>query len=156
MVKGLLVVVGMVFAMSARSGERDPFVGTWKLNPAKSQFDPNHRPLEGTMTFEVDPDGGYVLNAEGTKEGGQKVKEQPQRFLVDGQPRSLPGMPALSAVATKPDANTIRTEARRQDGSVVGSATYAVSADGRSLKATVTGIDGQLRSFTQVTVWDRQ
>ena len=156
MVKGILAMAVMVFAMSARARAEDAFVGTWKLNLAKSQFDPNHRPLDGTMTFEVGPDGSYLMTAEGTKEGGEKVKEHPQSFLVDGQPRPIPEMPALSGVATKPDPNTIRGEARRQDGSVVGSATYVVSPDGRSLKATVSGTDDQLRSFTQITVWDRQ
>ena len=57
MIKGILVLAVMVFAMSARAGVQDPFVGTWKLNPAKSQFDPNHHPLEGTMTFESSPTG---------------------------------------------------------------------------------------------------
>jgi len=156
MIKGILVLVVMVLGVSARAGAADPFVGTWKLNPAKSQFDPNHRPLEATMTFELEPDGSYLMQAEGTKEGGPKVKENPQRFFVDGQPRPLPEMPALSGVATKPNANTIRGEARRQDGSIVGSATYAVSTDGRSLTATTSGIDAQLRPFTQMTVWDRQ
>jgi hypothetical protein len=156
MVKGILVLVVMLFAMSVRAGAEDPFVGTWKLNPAKSQFDPNHQPLEATMTFEVEPDGSYLMKAEGTKEGGQKVKENPQKFFVDGQPRPIPEMPALSGVATKPDPNTIRGEARRQDGSIVGSATYAVSADGRSMTATVSGIDNQLRPFTQISFWDRQ
>ena len=28
----------------------DPFEGTWKLNPVKSQFDANHQPREGTKT----------------------------------------------------------------------------------------------------------
>ncbi len=35
----------------------DPFIGTWKLNPGKSQFDPNHRPSEATMRWELDADG---------------------------------------------------------------------------------------------------
>jgi hypothetical protein len=156
MIKDIFVSVLMVFAMAAVAAAQDPFVGTWKLNPAKSQFDPNHRPLEATMTFEIQPDGSYLMKAEGTKEGGQKVQEHPQTFFVDGQPRPIPELPGLSAVATRPDPNTLRGEARREDGSIVGSGTYAVSAGGKSLTATVSGVDSQLRTFTQVTVWDRQ
>lgn len=156
MVKGNLVLVVAVFATSALAGAQDPFAGTWNLNPAKSQFDPNHRPFQATITFEVQPDGSYVMQAEGTEEGGQKVKEHPRRVFVDGQPRPIPEMPALSAVATKPDPRTIRGEARRQDGSIVGSGTYAVSTDGRSMTATISGVDSQLRTFRLITVWDRQ
>ncbi len=46
----------------------DPFSGTWKLNPAKSNFDPNHRPIEGTLHFERDAQGCYHMRAEGAKE----------------------------------------------------------------------------------------
>ena len=37
----------------------DPFVGTWKLNPDRSEFDPNHRPSQGTMTLELEAEGHY-------------------------------------------------------------------------------------------------
>src|SRR5262245_56026447 len=50
---------------------QDPFVGMWKLNPARSQFDPNHRPGAATMRWRIEPDGGYLLLAEGTDERGQ-------------------------------------------------------------------------------------
>jgi hypothetical protein len=38
----------------------------------------------------------------------------------------------------------------------VGSGTYEVSADGRSLTAPVSGVDSQLRPFTRVTVWEKE
>jgi len=41
-----------------------PFDGTWKLNPEKSQFDPNHRPQNATMRWERTSDG-YAMTAEG-------------------------------------------------------------------------------------------
>ena len=28
---------------------RDPFIGTWQLNPRKSAFGQNHQPTAGTM-----------------------------------------------------------------------------------------------------------
>lgn len=108
------------------------FVGTWKLNLERSTFDANHNPRGGTMRFEADNDGRILLTAEGISEKG------------------------LVARATLPSPGTIQTECRRQDGSIVGQGTYAVSADGRSLTATTSGFDSQLRQFEVTTVWDRQ
>jgi len=134
---------------------QDPFVGTWKLNTGRSEFDANHRPSAGTMVFELDGEGHYLMRAEGLKANGERVAERPQRFIPDGVEHAIPDFPGLTAVTTRLDANTLRGEARREDGSVVGGGTYAVSSDGKILTATNFGWDSQLREFQQKTVWDR-
>jgi hypothetical protein len=134
----------------------DPFVGTWKLNVEKSDFDVNHRPTAGTMVFELDAQGHYLMKAEGRSAKGEEVTERPARFIPDGQEHPIPDFPGLKAISTRPDPNTIAAESRREDGSVVGGGTYVVSADGKSLTATTFGWDTQLRQFKQLTVWDRQ
>ena len=135
---------------------QDPFVGTWKLNVGKSEFDPNHRPTAGTMTVEIDAEGFYLQKAEGFNAKGEKVVERPMRFMPDGNPHPVPDFPGLTYVATRLDPNTLTTEARREDGSVVGGATTVVSEDGASKTVTNFGFDAQLRQFRQTTVWDRQ
>ena len=133
----------------------DPFEGTWKLNPVKSQFDANHQPREGTMRLQVGTDGSILLTAEGRNNKGEPFAERPQKLIPDGQPRPIPEMPGLTSVATRPDRNTIRGQALREDGSVAGEGTYVVSDDGRFLMATTAGFDSQLRRFELRTVWDR-
>ena len=64
---------------------QDPFVGTWKLNPEKSEFDANHRPAAGTMVFELDAEGHYLMKAVGEKANGETVTERPQRIIPDGK-----------------------------------------------------------------------
>jgi len=135
---------------------QDPFAGTWKLSTGKSQFDPNHQPLAGTMVIEVTADGHYLMTAEGIDGKGEKCRERPQRIIPDGKAYPVPDLPGLSAVATRPDANTITAEARREDGSVVGGGRFVVSPDGRSMTATNFGYDTQLRQFQQQTVWERE
>jgi len=135
---------------------QDPFVGTWKLNVEKSEFDANHRPTAGTMVFELDAEGNYLMKADGRGANGEEVKERPAKFIPDGKEHPIPDFPGLKAIATRPDPNTITGEARREDGSVVGGAMYVVSADGMSLTATTSGWDSQLRQFEVRTVWDRQ
>ena len=133
----------------------DPFIGTWKLNPGRSRFDPNHRPSDATMEWAGGPDGTYVMTARGTSETGKAVAERPQTLIPDGKPYPVPDFPGLVAVTTRPAPNTIRGEVRREDGSIAGEGTYVVAADGQSLTATTAGYDTQLRRFETTTAWDR-
>ena len=137
------------------SHHQDSFVGVWKLRPEQSAFDVNHRPSEATMVFELESDGHYVMRAEGTNGAGQKVAEKPQHFIIDGKERALPELPELIVVATLPAVNTLHARVTRPDGSTVGESLMVVSPDGRALRATTSGIDAQLRSFKQSTVWER-
>jgi hypothetical protein len=134
----------------------DRFIGTWALNPAKSHFDVNHRPSQATMSWELDSDGAYLMNAEGINGKGERVVERPQRLIPDGQPYPVPDFPGLHAFTTRPQPNTIHAEVRREDGTIAGEGTYVVADDGRSLSATTAGFDTQLRRFEMRTVWDRQ
>ena len=133
----------------------DPFVGTWKLNPTKSLFDRNHRPSAGTMTWQLEADGGYLLLAEGLDEKGEPCVERPQKMFPDGKRYPVPQMPGLSAVTSRPDARTLLAQATREDGSVAGEGRYEVAPDGATMTATTAGFDTQLRRFETRTVWDR-
>ena len=134
---------------------QDGLLGTWKLDKDKSEFDPNHRPAEATLVFELDAQGAYVMKAEGTKESGERVVERPQVFLVDGQAHDVPGFSGLRLVCARLDGNAMRAEVKRDDGSVVGGGTYTLSPDGRTLTVTNFGYDSQLRQFQQKTYWER-
>lgn len=133
----------------------DPFVGTWTLNPTCSALDPNHKPSEATMTWELEPDGTYVLRGEGVDEKGNFCEEKPQRLRPDGVAYPVDGLPGLTSAVTRPNPNTIRAEAKREDGSLAGEGTYAVADDGQTMTATTSGFDSQLRPFTMATLWDR-
>ena len=133
----------------------DPFVGTWELSRAGSQFDPKHNPARATMRWERDGDGSYLMFAEGENDKGEPCVEKPQRLRPDGLPYPVDNLPGLQAVTSRPDANTIRAEARRDDGSLAGEGTYVVAPDGASLTATTSGFDSQLRRFEMRTLWHR-
>lgn len=133
----------------------DPFVGTWQLNPAKSLFDRHHRPSGGTMTWQLEADGGYLLQAEGVNEKGEPCVERPQKMFPDRRPYPVPQMPGLSAVTSRPDSHTLLGQVTREDGSIAGEGRYVVAPDGATMTATTSGFDSQLRRFELRTVWDR-
>src|SRR5579863_10305607 len=105
---------------------QDPFLGTWKLNVEKSEFDVNHRPKAGTMVVERDAEGYYLQKAEGISEKGEKVAERPLRFIPDGKEHPIAELPGLSYLASMLDSHTMTSEARREDGSIVGGMTTVI------------------------------
>lgn len=133
----------------------DLLAGTWMLNSEKSEFGPNHRPQDGTMVFEIDTEGHYLMRAEGVNEKGEKCAERPQKFVADGQPHPVPDFPGLTFVCTRADPRTMQGEVRREDGSIVGQGLYVIAVDGKSMTVTNSGWDSQLRQFSQKTAWDR-
>ena len=133
----------------------DPFVGTWKLNASRSQFDPNHRPAAATMRWQLEPDGGYLLLAEGVDEKGEHRTEKPQKLFPDGQPYAVENLPGLKCITSRPDPNALRAEVKREDGSIAGEGNYVVADDGTTMTATTAGFDSQLRRFEMRTVSDR-
>jgi len=133
----------------------DRFVGTWTLDPSRSELDANHKPTEARMTWQLEPGGAYVLLAEGVDAKGNRCTEKPQRMRPDGVAYPVEGLPGLMSITTRPNPNTIRAEAKRDDGSIAGEGTYVVADDGITMIATTKGFDSQLRPFTMRTVWHR-
>ena len=133
----------------------DPFVSTWQLNVGRSKFDAHHQPPNGTMTFARDSDGSYLMRAHMTKPNGEVLAERPQRLNPDAKAYPVPDLDGLSTVTTTPNPYTLVSQVRRQDGSLVGEGQYVVADDGRTLTATTSGFDTQLRQFKIQTAWDR-
>ena len=133
---------------------QDPFVGTWTLNLGQSELDPSYVARAGTVAFERDSESGYLMKAEGVTQAGERVAERPQRFILDGQEHAVPEAPGVTAVATRPDPNTLAAEAR-MNGAIVGQARYTVSPDGQTLTAIATGT-GTKGAFQTRAVFDRQ
>lgn len=108
------------------------------------------------MRWAAGPDGSYVMTAQGQNAQGEPVAERPQTLVPDGRAYPVADFPGLVSITTRPDPNTIRAEAKREDGSMAGEGTYVVAADGKSLTATTAGFDTHLRRFDMRTVWDRE
>lgn len=125
--------------------------GTWTANLAKSRRDPNHQFQGATLRLEVEGDRvslGYGgVNAAGRQEEGAQV------IVADGTAHAEAHAPGVVSTSTI-DARALQIVATK-DGAVVGSGRYEVSEDGRTLTATMSGIDASGRRFEQEIVFDR-
>lgn len=138
----------------------DRFEGTWKAIHDRSSWDPKYTPEQACLRFEPAEDG-YVLVAYGVKDG-QAVAERPTRIFADGRKRPLvdfngrpiPGVPAGAlAFGRRSDDYTLEAGAE-VDGQPLGSGTYRVSPDGKTMMVTTEGM-GLKGPFKVTAVFER-
>jgi hypothetical protein len=146
----LALVVG---ASSVASGQADPAVGTWKLNLAKSKYEPGPAPKTNTVTITAVPNGIHVV-AKGEDANGKPTGID-YTATFDGKDAPVKGAPAYDAVSAKRvDANTSEI-VRKKEGKMVQTSTRKISADGKTMTVTTRGKDENGRTLNTVAVYDR-
>jgi hypothetical protein len=151
-------LLGQATTSPSQSGQTvaakpSPFVGNWAANLSKSKQHSNHQFQSATLQFVVNGDtvtlthGG--VNAAGQEESGTMTVQ------ADGKERPIPQAPGMASVVRWIGSRVLETVGKK-DGEIVGHGTYEVSADGKTLTATVSGRDGSGAAFEQVIVFDRK
>jgi hypothetical protein len=132
----------------------DPFLGTWKLDLARSTFTPGPPPKAKTLVFSATPEGTLIDEVEVEPSGEVMTFKIP--YARNGAPTPQNASPAYDMLAvTQPDAYTANWKVMR-NGKVIGSARASVSRDGRTLTmvSNISPAPGTTRS--QRAVFDRQ
>src|SRR5262249_29906014 len=147
---GVVVAILAVclFATSSLSGfaQTDPFIGTWKLNLAKSKYSPGPSPKSQTVTYEA-VGQGYKVTIKTTDAEGKPIDSQ---FTAnyDGKDYPVTGNPDLDTIALKRiDAHTLES-ARKKAGKVLSTATIVVSKDGKTRTLTEKGVNAKGEKFS--------
>ncbi|HET7218776.1 MAG TPA: hypothetical protein VFJ02_12050 [Vicinamibacterales bacterium] len=132
----------------------DPFSGTWVANLDKSRRHANHQFHSATLQFDVS--GPQIsLTQSGINMSG-KSESSTIMLHADGQERPVsPQAPGVVVVARWIGTHVLETIGKRSD-EIIGRGVYEVSPDGRTLTATVAGVDAQGAPFDQVIVFDRE
>lgn len=131
----LWLLVAMVTAATAAA--QNPFAGTWKLNQEKSQ-------LAGD-TLKFGPAEGQAIE---WKAGGVTYS-----FRIDGNNYAMPSGNVAIWRQTSPDGWT--TEYRKTDGSLLRSDTWKLSADGKTLSVTTSGVKANGDLYTNTSEYER-
>jgi hypothetical protein len=124
--------------------------GTWIANVEESRRDPNHQFSRATMRFEVA--GDVVTLAYGGINASGRHEQGVQTLHADGHPHAVVDASGVATISTLA-ARGLQTVGLA-NGAEVGRARYEVSEDGRTMTATVSGIDGNGKAFDQVIVFD--
>jgi hypothetical protein len=148
---GIAVII--LAALAAPVWPADPFVGEWKLNPAKSEYNGRSMPESGMVRFEPEADGlRHII--EWVDAEGRGVRNT-FRAKFDG--KDYPALGSGQTVSRKRlDSNTLEAVFKK-DGKVANRDRWVVSADGKTLSFTSVGVDSATRKpYTTMTIFERQ
>ena len=134
----------------------DPLLGTWKLNLAKSKYDPGPAPTTATINkYVLWGTDGVTVSTDGTDGQGRPDHTQ-YNAKYDGKDYPVRGERDFDAVELKRiDANTTVCF-NKMGGKVVRILRRVVSKDGKTLTAAMVGITATGQAIYNVTVYDRQ
>jgi hypothetical protein len=154
MVVRALAVVGVLLVSASFALAGDNWVGTWKLNVAKSKYSPGPAPKSGTLKFDPSPDGikltQELVDADGkAMPGGYTAK-------FDGKDVPYAGNPDADTASPKRLNDNGYQNTWKKAGKVTITAKVVVSADGKTLTVTQTGTNGKGQAVNNVAVYDKQ
>ena len=148
----LAVVIAAAYPTHAQS--KDPLVGTWTLNAAKSKYTPGPTPKSITSVYEA-AGKGYKVTVKNDTGGG--IVQYSYTTYLDGQDSKVTG--------NNPNADTVgvkRIDARRlesiskKNGRVTITQRSVVSADGKMRTVTTTGTDAFGQKVNNVAVFEKK
>jgi hypothetical protein len=148
----LAFLVVVLAAGSVLLAQSNPFVGTWKLDVAKSKYVPGPAPQSQTRTWD---DKGMVM-VNGVNAAGKSTS---YGYTVTGDGKEYPTMGAIPNTADKLtskkiDANTVEVNFTKA-GKHVETANFKVSADGKTLTIHAKGAT-DAGPFDNLQIWEKQ
>ncbi|MEO8586945.1 MAG: hypothetical protein ABI584_12350 [Acidobacteriota bacterium] len=147
-------VCAVVLLSSSAALAAENWIGTWKLNVAKSKATPGPGPKSQTLKFTSSP-AGITLASEGVMADGS-VRKGSYTSKWDGKDVPWTGNPdADMAAPMKVDDNTY-TNAWKRGGKAVITAKVVVSADGKTLTVTQEGKNAKGEAMSSTGVYDKQ
>jgi hypothetical protein len=130
----------------------DAFMGTWKLNEAKSKIGAG-MPKNTTVVYAQSGDD-VTITVDGMDAG--KAVHHVWKGKFDGKDYAAQGSDMHNTRAyTKVDANTL-TYTVKKDGKDVGKGKVVIAADGKSRTVTETDMGKDGKEATTTAVYDKQ
>lgn len=151
------IVSLFVFALAAGSvvlAQSNAFVGTWKLDQAKSKYTTGSPMKEDTVTItttgvedQIEGSGTAADGSAAHRKIAVPSKGGAGRFLIAGP---------YDAVSQKIDNDNARELSETKAGKEVLHINAVVSKDGKTMRVTVKGIDGQGKPVSGIAIYEKQ
>ena len=149
----ILLSLALCFVSVAVCFAQDAFMGTWKLNEAKSKLS-SGAPKNSTVVYEAASEDVKVT-IDGTDSAGKPTHNQ-WTGKFDGKDYPVKGdSNEDTRSVTKIDDHTLGFNVKKS-GNVTTSGRIAASADGKSRTVTTSGTDAQGKKFKSTAVYDKQ
>jgi len=155
-----MVAVAAVMVLSVSSvlpAQGNPFVGTWRLNTAKTKFSFGPAPRDGTLTIEAQGDGVKVSSEGTAADGARFAWSYTANYDGKDNPISGTGAPLGADIIALKRIHRNQTEATwKKAGKVVLTYRWVVSRDGKVTTITAKGTGPNGQPVSMVMVGDKQ
>jgi hypothetical protein len=141
------ILIALLFVGAVALAAADPFVGTWKLNVAKSKFQGSTPPQSQTVT--IDADGKVSVS-------GTDSKGQPMNWSFTATPggaATITGMPDSSVVEVRKD-NMVDHTWKMGKGNSKGHG--VLSKDGKTMTYSLQGTDSEGKKVKSTEIYEKQ
>lgn len=152
LVASLAVCAAIVLSSSALAAEK--WLGTWKLDVAKSKFVPAPGPKSLTLKFEAAKDG-IKLTSDGVNAEGKAIHtEYVSKF--DGKDVPWKGNPDADTASAKRIDDNNYVNVWKKDGKTTITAKVVVSPDGKTLTSVQTGTNPKGQTVNSTAVYSKK
>jgi hypothetical protein len=132
----------------------DNWIGSWKLDAAKSKFTPGPGPKSQSLKFEATP-AGIKLTSDGvTAEGKTTHAVYVSKF--DGKDVAWEGNPDADMASPKKIDDNTYENTWKKGGKATMTAKVVVSADGKTLTVTQSGTNAKGQAVANTAVYAKQ
>ena len=151
--RATVLTLALCFVGAAVCFAADGFMGTWKLNEAKSKIGPGAR-KNSTVVYEAAGDNVKVT-VDGTDGEGKPLHyEWTGKF--DGNDYAVTGDPRADMLSVKKVDDHTLTGTGKKDGKVISTSRIVLSADGKTRTVTASGTDAKGHKVSSTSVYDKQ
>lgn len=150
---GLKLLTAICVFSTAMFAATNPFVGTWKLNPARSKFTPGTAPKEMMVVFETDGDK-IKRAATGIDSDGEPVNEN-SSIAWDRKDHPIDVPPGITVAVNQVNDRTLNVIIKRK-GTVISSVHVVMAKNGKTMTSAEKGEDPKGRKIDNVEVYEKQ
>ncbi|PYT76202.1 MAG: hypothetical protein DMG42_05980 [Acidobacteria bacterium] len=151
--RAIVLALALCFVAAAVCFAADGFMGTWKLNEAKSKIAPG-APKNSTVVYEAAGDNVKVT-IDGTDGEGEPLhSEWTGKF--DGNDYPVTGDPSVDMRSVKKVNDHSLTATQKKDGKVTTIARIVLSPDGKTRTVTASGTDAKGNKISSTAIYDKQ
>jgi hypothetical protein len=146
-------VTVLALGIVADAQSKDPFVGTWQANIAKSKYIPGPAPTSITSTYET-AEQGYTVSVKTESASGSVAYSYTTNLDGKHSPMTGNNPNADTLTVRRIDANTLESVSKKRGVETI-TQRNVISADGKTRTVTTTGVDPQGLKVHNVAVFEK-
>lgn len=146
-----LCVLSLTVAVFAADSQ----LGSWKLNVAKSKYDPANLAMKSQTSKVEASDGGIKGVVDQVNSEGKSIHYE-FTAKYDGKDYAVKGDPTRDTVSYKRIDDFTYETVSKKAGKVTVTSQFVYSKDGKTRTITTTGTNAEGKKVNNTTVWDKQ